>query len=355
VGILGSATVLFASVIGGAGAERAAASGTAIVPISAAEAQLTGLPRLETGRFGSPGSTVAGVGDVNGDGVADVAVAAPSDDRPGRRDAGVVHVVFGGSPLGRIDLDSAATPGFAVIGPRQGATRPPPVWQPDGPPEGAMAGSAVAGAGDVNGDGLGDLLIGAPFTGHRGRAFSGSVYLVFGKRSAEPVDLERLGAAGFRIDGPRRDAAAGHALAGVGDVNGDGRPDVVVSAGRTQRATAYVVFGKADTAAVDLRRLGRRGFAIRGDGKWLLDVGDAVSAAGDFNGDGRSAPRSPGPSGATAPASRSSSSAARTAACCGWARWVAAACESWASTSSRTSVSRSPRSATSTATAAATC
>src|SRR4051812_24825994 len=150
------------------------------------------------GRFQSAGSSLAAVGDVNGDGIADVAMAAPSSDVAGRTDAGVVHVLFGGSALGRVDIGSA--PGFRVLGPRQGARRPLPVFQPDGPPRGAMAGSSVSGAGDVNGDGLADLLIGAPFAGNRKRAYSGSAYVVFGKRTSEPVDLSRLGANGFRID-----------------------------------------------------------------------------------------------------------------------------------------------------------
>src|SRR5262249_36738218 len=204
--------------------------------------------------FSGSGSTLADVGDVNGDGIADVAVAAPSSDVRDRRDAGVVYVVFGGSPLGRIDVRSA--PGFRILCAPQGARRPLPVFRPDAPLTGAMTGAAVAGAGDVNGDGLADLVVGAPFAGHRKRAFSGSAYVVFGKRTSAPVDLARLGNGGFRIDGPRRDAAAGYAVAGPGDVNGDGRADVLVSAGRVQRATVYAVFGAAGSAPVDLARLG---------------------------------------------------------------------------------------------------
>ncbi len=260
-----------------------ASADTGVVPISLAEGSFAGLRASSPGRFQDTGSTIADVGDVNGDGVSDVAVGAAHVDAPGRTAAGVVYVVFGGTPLGRVDLRTA--PGFRIVGPRQGANRPLPRFQPDGPPKGAMAGSAVAGAGDVNADGLADILVGAPFAGRRGRAFSGSVYVVFGKRSTSPVDLQRLGRGGFRIDGPRRDAAAANEVAGVGDVNGDGRADVVVSSGRVQVSTAYVVFGKASATPVDLRHL-RRGFAIRGGRREFGDVGDAVSGAGDFNGDG---------------------------------------------------------------------
>jgi hypothetical protein len=86
----------------------------------------------------------AQVGDGNGDGVADVAIAVPSTDGRGRRDAGVVYVLFGGSPLARVDVRSA--PRFRTLGPRQGARRPAPVFEPYRPPVGAMAGSPVAGA-----------------------------------------------------------------------------------------------------------------------------------------------------------------------------------------------------------------
>jgi hypothetical protein len=248
----------------------AALAATPVVPLSAAEGRFAGLRPLEPVRFGE--SRLAEVGDVNGDGRTDFAFGEPT----ARRHAGVVYVVFGGAPLGRIELASA---GFQIIGPRQGARRPVPAFAFDGPPAGAMAGSAVSGAGDVNGDGLADIVVGAPFAGRRGRAFSGSAYVVFGKRTGSAVDLNRLGSGGFRIDGPRREAIAGTRVAGPGDVDGDGRADVVVT---TRRAAVYVVRGSTRATVVDLRRLGRRGYPIRGPG----DTGAAVSGAGDFNGDG---------------------------------------------------------------------
>ena len=200
-----------------------------------------------------------------------------------------------------------------------------------------MAGSAVAGAGDVNGDGLADLIVGAPFAGRRERSFSGSAYVVFGKRTTTAIDLQRLGAGGFRIDGPRRDAAAGYAVAGPGDVNGDGRADVMVSAGIVQRP------------GLRRARQGRRGRGATCGGSpaadsrsraaaSLGDVGAAVSGAGDFNGDGLAdmaigAPQS-GPATrdgggfALVPLRRRASRHARPRAA-----WARAACGSSASTS----------------------
>lgn len=144
---------------------------------------------------------------------------------------------------------------------------------------GDQAGTAIAGAGDVNGDGLGDLLISAPGADRRGRRNAGSVYVVFGRSETAPINLARLGGDGFRIDGPSRNDWLGGfagAVAGVGDVNGDGLADLLVSDG----GRGYVVFGKRDGSRVDLAHLGSRGYALRGDAI-------TVAGVGDVNGDGR--------------------------------------------------------------------
>jgi FG-GAP repeat len=73
----------------------------------------------------------------------------------------------------------------------------------DGPAAGDSAGVSVAAAGDVNGDGLGDVLVGAGAADNNGRERSGSAYVVFGQASPTSVDLAALGTHGFRIDGRR--------------------------------------------------------------------------------------------------------------------------------------------------------
>jgi hypothetical protein len=163
------------------------------------------------------------------------------------------------------------------------------------------AGSSVAAAGDVNGDGAPDTIVGAPFAGNNGRQSSGSAYVIYGGRGSAPIDLQNLGAAGFRIDGATDFGEAGYSVAGAGDLNGDGLSDVIVGApftsnnGRSDSGSAYVIYGQAtaDPADVDLAQLTgagtqtSRGMQI--DGAAMSNqAGFSVGGAGDFNGDGRS-------------------------------------------------------------------
>jgi hypothetical protein len=219
------------------------------------------------------GSTVTGAGDVNGDGRADVIVAAPRADNNGRDGSGSTHVVFGRSGTASVDLAALGAGGFRI----------------DGATELDGSGRSVAGAGDVNGDGLADVIIGAPFADNTGGSGWGRSYVVFGKAGNTTVDLAALGAGGFRINDD--DPYSGQSVAGAGDVNGDGLADVIVGApgssnnGRDYAGSSYVVFGKAGPAAVDLANLGAAGLQI--DGAAALDVsGRSVAGAGDVNGDG---------------------------------------------------------------------
>src|SRR5262245_39645676 len=95
-----------------------------------------------------------------------------------------------------------------------------------------------------------------------------------------------LSSAELRIDGPAALARAGSATANAGDVNGDGRPDVIVGAGDANRA--YVVFGPASPATVDLSSLGGAGFEIDGSDDYPSEsAGFSVAGLGDLNHDGK--------------------------------------------------------------------
>lgn len=162
---------------------------------------------------------VGDAGDVDGDGFNDLIVGVPAIEVDGTPRAGSSYVVFGGSTLpdrGSVllqDLDGSN--GFAVLG----------------------AGDTVSSAGDVNQDGFADLLIGDPSAAVGDQAVAGKSYLVFGSATlgaGGSVDLASLPAGQvLQLDGGASDEASGSAVSGIGDVNGDGIPDLIIGAPQT--------------------------------------------------------------------------------------------------------------------------
>ncbi len=220
------------------------------------------------------GYSVAAAGDVNGDGRADVLVSARAADNNGRTTSGSVYLILGTANPVNLDLANLGTAGVRI----------------DGAAAGDLTGTSVAGA-DANGDGRPDLLIGANLADNNARANSGSVYVVFGTASPANVDLANLGTAGERIDGAAANNGAGVSVAGAGDVNGDGSPDLLVGApgagnnGRAGSGSAYLIL-KPILGNVNLASLGAAG--VRFDGAAAADAaGSSVAGAGDVNGDGR--------------------------------------------------------------------
>jgi VCBS repeat-containing protein len=254
---------------------------------------------------GQTGFSVSGAGDINGDGIDDFVIGAPFEDSNGQRAAGATYVVFGSStgfnPL--LDLSTLdGTNGFAING-IYGSTNG----------NSDRSGWSVSSAGDVNGDGIDDLIIGSPFVGSSyDLSIGGETYIVFGSTSGfdASLDLSTLdGTNGFAIRGIPSVLGlgtdrSGWSVSSAGDINADGIDDLIIGApGGDQGAVnevgeAYVVFGSATgfDASFDLSTLdGTNGFTITGDPNAGLTgvgfnfgqaFGTSVSDAGDINGDG---------------------------------------------------------------------
>ncbi|MCF2873045.1 FG-GAP-like repeat-containing protein, partial [Octadecabacter sp. G9-8] len=224
------------------------------------------------------GWLVSGAGDVNGDGLDDLIVGAYGDD-PNGGGSGASFVVFGKSDGTAVELSDIenGSGGFVI----------------NGVAEGDGSGWSVSGAGDVNGDGLDDLIVGARGDDPNGDA-SGASFVVFGKSDGTAVELSDIesGIGGFVINGVAEDDSSGISVSGAGDVNGDGLDDLIVGArgddpNGDASGASFVVFGKSDGAVVELSDIesGLGGFVINGVATYDQS-GVSVSGAGDVNGDG---------------------------------------------------------------------
>jgi hypothetical protein len=217
------------------------------------------------------GLAVAALGDMNGDGLPEFAVGAPRTS-PG----GAGFVVFGKPGAARGDLGSADVPGFTVTG-----------------AAGESLGVSAGAAGDLNGDGTGDVAFGAPLADNNKRPDSGSVYVVFGKPDVGAIDTAALGPWGYRIDGVSDGDGTGSAEGSAGDFNADGKPDLVIGAAfagalsRDQAGAAYVVYPQPPGSTLDLGSLRDQG--IRLAGAHAGDHTRSVALAGDVDGDGAAA------------------------------------------------------------------
>jgi hypothetical protein len=209
------------------------------------------------------GHAVCGAGDVNGDGYDDVLIGAPSyEDNSTTSDEGMAFLWFGGIA----GLGANGTPGNAD-------------WSDGSDKKGSKFGTTVAGGGDFNGDGLADFVVGAPPM-DLGDAGEGAVFVYEGDTDG-PSSV-----ASERREGNKVGANFGCSIASAGDVNGDGTSDLIVGAdgwsgGQNGEGRAFVFHGSE--------------FGIEDAAAWHYEMneidahlGAAVAGAGDVNGDGYS-------------------------------------------------------------------
>ena len=235
------------------------------------------------------GGSVSNAGDINGDTFDDLIIGARYAD-PNGTSSGESYVLFGGGSVGSagtIELaDLNGTNGFVI----------------NGRDAGDLSGHSVSNVGDINGDGVGDLIIGAPgastISPYGSFADSGESYVIFGGvgvGSAGTIELSELdGNDGFVINTAGFLDYSGSSVSSAGDINGDTFYDLIIGASRADpngnsSGESYVIFGGVSVGGAGTLELsgldGSDGFVLNG-----IDANDfsggSVSSAGDINGDG---------------------------------------------------------------------
>jgi hypothetical protein len=220
-------------------------------------------------------------GDFNDDGIDDILVGAPKADGPdnARSNAGEAYVILGSADVrGTVDI-AEGQQDFTVMGAN----------------EGDNLGFVVA-SGDVNGDDIDDILIGARFASGPGadRGNAGKVYVILGSPDLSGTVDTALDEQDFTVLGIKEGDYLGYALA-AGDVNGDDVDDLIVGAPgagglddpdgqRTDAGEIYVVFGSPTlSGTVDIAQ-NEHDFTILG--AKASDFLPNFAASGDVNGDG---------------------------------------------------------------------
>lgn len=226
--------------------------------------------------------SIAGVGDVNNDGYGDIVIGNPEYNN----DRGIAYLIYGSNDL----LSTFNYTSFKGVK-LQGDIS-----------QSSYVGFSVGGAGDINGDGTDDFMVGSPLLDAPYNA-QGAIYVVYGSNDlSNDIDLRYLnGTHGFTIIGNNyEDAAAGLSLSKLGDLNKDGLNDILISTYypkcdsyfAASRGTNYILYGNNSFPAnFYLDSVSHKnGLIIDGPLRTIDNIDDfavfPTSSAGDINGDG---------------------------------------------------------------------
>jgi len=209
------------------------------------------------------GSGVSGVGDVNGDGYDDILIGAFHNNEGGDN-AGQSYLIFG-KPSGWSMDTSLSSADASFIGEESGD----------------YSGSCLSGAGDVNGDGYDDILIGVDSNDEYG-SYTGQTYLIFGKPTGWSKDTD-LSSADASFVGEDGSDHCGYSVSGASDVNGDGYDDILITSIWDK---VYLIFGKPTGWSMDTPMSNANADASFMGEDSQDYCGASVSGAGDVNGDG---------------------------------------------------------------------
>jgi len=230
---------------------------------------------------GGTGTSIAG--DFNNDGIDDFMVSSIGTTY-GRDNCGITYVIFGSSNNkynSFTSIDLLYNPTLSIFGAKSND----------------YAGYSISGGGDINGDGITDIIIGAPLASPYGRSNAGIIYIIYGSQrystNSSAIDLSRFtsGRLGFKVNGAFGDSfiggdAIGLAVSHGGDVNNDGYSDIIIAGYMT---AVYVLFGRntisSDIDLYDFMSSKRNGFIIYAETTGYR-LGTSVKYAGDCNHDG---------------------------------------------------------------------
>lgn len=203
--------------VGGVGRKRYEAPGSAYVVFGKSDPLPVDTTDGPTPQFfkvkgNSPGGfwggTISGAGVINGDGLDDVVIGIP------RRVYAKAVVIFGKTDTETIWLEDLGDQGFQILAGQANDS----------------LGTEATGIGDVDGDGFADIAIGAYHHRHAGRGVTGAVFLVYGGGRPRDLRTDRLGKSGYVFVGRKEGDVTGHDIGAPGDMNGDGVPDLMISA-----------------------------------------------------------------------------------------------------------------------------